>query len=118
MPDHRYVPRSFFVNDIDFGLPGSELLWKPKANWQGDATEDQARASSIQHRVAQAINERVSQDYRSRREFAATVGMDYERLGRVLRGEYVMRLEEIGLAERVFGLGIRLIAGLKSADRD
>jgi hypothetical protein len=118
MPDRRYIPRSFFVNDIDFGVPGVDLVWKSVSMWRLGATEDQARASSIQHQVSQTINERASRDYRTRREFAAAAGLDYERLGRVLRGEYVMRLEEIGVAERVFGLGIRLVVGPLVADRD
>lgn len=106
------------MNDIDFGLPGAELIWRPASEWLSGATEDQARASSIQHRVAQTINERASVIYRTRREFAADVGIDYERLGRVLRGEYVMRLEEIGAAERAFGLGILLVVGPLTADRE
>jgi hypothetical protein len=110
VPDRRYIPRSFFLNDIDFGLVDVELRWKPTSAWTPGSTEDQARASWIQHCIAQA--------YGTRREFAAAAGVDYERLGRVLRGEYVMRLEEIGLAERVFGVGVRLTTGSIAPHRD
>jgi hypothetical protein len=110
MPTRRYVPRSFFVNDLDFGVPDKELKIKPASAWRPGSTEDYARASSMQHHIAQAMNERIEVLYPTRKAFAEGARLDYERLGRVLRGEYVMRLEDIGMAERLLGLSIRLIA--------
>jgi hypothetical protein len=110
MPTHRYVPRSFFVNDLDFGLPGRDLRWKRRGDWRPGSTEDYARAAWMQHRVAQEVNERIEALYSTRRDFAAHADVDYERLGRVLRGEYVMRLDDMGMAERLLGLSVRLVA--------
>jgi hypothetical protein len=110
MPTHRYVPRSFFVNDLDFGLPDRELKLKPQPEWRPGSTEDYARAASMHHHLAQAMNERIEVLFPTRRAFALDAGLEYERLGRVLRGEYVMRLEDIGMAERLLGLSIRLFA--------
>lgn len=65
---------------------------------------DQLAASRWQHRIAYAINERVLFDYDSLVDYAQFSGVNYARLGRLLRGEAVIRLEDVATAERVLGL--------------
>jgi hypothetical protein len=111
MPDSRYIPRRFFRNDVDFGDPEIELEWKDRADWPDGVTEDEARAAWIQHRVAQSMRRQIAARYPTLAAFAELAGMKPARLGRILHGEYVMRLDDIGLAERMLGVTLKLVEG-------
>lgn len=111
MSDNRYVPRSFFKNDLDFGKPDTMLVMKDRVDWPVGTTEDQARAARLQHLVAQVMLTQISARYPSQQAFAAEIGMKPARFGRIVRGDNVMRLEDIGTAERLLGLGLRLLEG-------
>lgn len=111
MSDNRYVPRNFFKNDLDFGKPDATLAIKDRVDWPAGTTEDQVRAARLQHFVAQVMLTQISARYPSQQAFAVEIGMKPARFGRILRGDNVMRLEDIGTAERLLGLGLRLVEG-------
>ena len=111
MSDSRFNPRRFFRNDLDFGVPDRELIWRDRAEWPENASEDWARAAWLQHHLAQSMRTQIAARFPSMAAFAATAGMKPARLGRILRGDDIMRLEDIGLAERLLGLNVRLVEG-------
>jgi hypothetical protein len=101
MPTPRYVPRSFCVTPSRFGS-----IERPE--WRtGDQTSflisDQLGASQLQHKCAFAIRQRAMERFGSITEFASVAGVNGVRMGRVLRGEIVMKLEDLATAERVLG---------------
>jgi hypothetical protein len=109
MPTRKYVPRAFFQNDIDFGDPTKKLLWRGRAEWPPNTNEDQAAAAWTQHLLAGAILSQVEARYASMLAFTKAAGINYDRFGRIVRGEYVMRLEDVALAGRLLGVQLRLI---------
>jgi hypothetical protein len=111
MADSKFIPRQFFRNDLDFGVPEKDLLWKERSNWPNGATEDWARAAWLQHHLAQSMRAQIKTRFATLATFAEIAGMKPARLGRILRGDYIMRLEDIGLAERLLGLNVRLVEG-------
>ncbi len=111
MSDNRYVPRKFFKNDLEFGRPNATLLIKDRVDWPAGSTEDQLRAARLQHVVVQVMLTQISVRYLSQQAFADEIGMKPARFGRIVRGDNVMRLEDIGTAERLLGLGLRLVEG-------
>jgi len=115
MPDNRYVPRKFFKNDLDFGTPDVKLVLKERTDWPAGATEDQARAAHLQHQVAQVMLTQITARYPSIQAFAAEIGMKPARFGRMVRGDNIMRLEDIGTAQRLLGLEVKLIEGAPRA---
>jgi len=100
MTSHRYVPRSFTLDPLDFGRPGVELRWRTPPETVPEI--DQYTASQVQHHWAVRIRAAVerAREYSSVKDFAAANGFDYAKLSRVLRGENVMRLDDIAAARR------------------
>ena len=105
VPNSRYVPRAFSLEPLNFGRK-PQLRWQAEASLS-DASLDQLRASQIQHLIAVQIVDQVTFRFDSLVDYADYADVNYARLGRVLRGEIVMRLEDVAKAERT--LGLRLI---------
>lgn len=101
----RYEPRSFAVDFHDFGSV-RKIRWKAEASLSG-AELDYLLASQLQHAYAVRINEQIAKLHGTMREYANATGHNYQRLGRMLRGEIVMRLDDISNAERHLGIGLR-----------
>lgn len=101
----RYEPRSFAVDFHDFGSV-RKIRWKPVGALSGPQL-DYLLASQLQHAYAVRINEQITKLHGSVREYAKAAGHNYQRLGRMLRGEIVMRLDDISNAERQLGIGLR-----------
>ncbi|MEX1080161.1 MAG: hypothetical protein WED09_13760 [Homoserinimonas sp.] len=101
----RYEPRSFAVDAHNFGRV-RKVRWKPDEAFTGSEL-DYLLASKMQHAYAVVINEQILDHHGSIREYAASAGHNYQRLGRMLRGEIVMRLDDITNAERQLGIGLR-----------
>lgn len=60
----------------------------------------------MQNAYAVAIRAEVRRHYSSLKEYAQTAGVDYQRLTKMLRGEAIMRLEDIASAHRHLGITI------------
>lgn len=101
----RYEPRSFAVDFHDFGSV-RKIRWKAEDSLSGEEL-DYLLASQLQHTYAVKINEQITNLHGTVREYAKVAGHNYQRLGRMLRGEIVMRLDDISNAERQLGIGLR-----------
>jgi hypothetical protein len=74
--------------------------------WVCGTTDEQVSridAARLQHEFALAITRRLHSKRLSIREYAKSTGGGYDRLAKVLRGEAIMRLEDISDAERLLG---------------
>ena len=104
MSDSRYVPRSFAVTPTDFGQK-STIEWVSDADLPNKEI-DWLRASQLQHGFARQIRLAIGREFESVQEFADVNELDYRRLSRVLRGEAIMRLEELAAVERILTLSV------------
>jgi hypothetical protein len=100
----RFAPKSFCVDPKRFGRfedPG----WVDSREYSSD-TLDQFMASGMQNKVAVAMRSAIKAKYRTADRYADAVGIDLTRLGRLLCGTVVMRLEDVANARR--NLGVQL----------
>ena len=99
MTDSRYVPRSLSDEPGSFGR-AEVLRWKTSDTIAGSA---RIRAGRLQHFYAIRIRKRIIDERTTAKEFASNAGISYDRLMKVLRGEMIMRLEDIAAADLVLG---------------
>jgi len=104
MSDSRYVPRAFAVTPAEFGQK-SNIEWVSDADLPNKEL-DWLRASQLQHGFAHQIRVAIGRDFESVQEFADVNELDYRRLSRVLRGEAIMRLEDLATIERTLSMAI------------
>lgn len=103
MTSPRFEPRSYLVEPEVFGRAG--VAWKSLAPGASEDVRDQLQASKTQHAVVVlAIRRRIRQRNLSMRGYADRNAINYQRLSSVLRGQQIMRLEDIANAERNLGL--------------
>lgn len=60
-------------------------------------------AARLQHEFALVIHRRLEARNESIRQYSARAGIGYDRMAKVLRGEAIMRLEDIADADRLLG---------------
>lgn len=60
-------------------------------------------AAQLQHEYAIRIRVGIERAGSSLKAYASDAGMSYDRAGKMLRGEVVMRLEDIAMADVVLG---------------
>lgn len=108
MTSPGYVPKSFARS------PYRHLFGKsPAIIWeQRDEPRDAVRleASRLQHAYACVIRVRARGKFGSIKAYAESLGVDSQRLQRVLRGDVPMRLEDIGAAALTLGESIHATA--------
>jgi hypothetical protein len=68
--------------------------------------QDRAQAALLQHQYAVRITQRLRQQRITLTSYATLAGVGYDRMSKVLRGEAVMRLEDIAQAERILEGGV------------
>lgn len=95
----RYHPRRYSAEPKGFGKVSS-IRWRSVE----PGTEDQHLAAKIQHSWAVQISRAADERYGSLKAYAQTAGVSYDRLARVIRGEEIMRLEDIATARRVLDI--------------
>jgi len=99
----RFLASSFAIDPDDFGEV-ENIKWRSDAGYS-EAMLDQFEASRMHHRIALAMRKAIREQYGTDNAYAAAIGMNRTRLGRLLGGKVVMRLEDIANARR--NLGIR-----------
>jgi hypothetical protein len=99
MTDSRYVPRDLSDEPAGFGR-AAILKWKSSDSIGGAA---RIRAANIQHFYTIRIRKRITDELMTAKQFAAKSGISYDRLMKVLRGEMIMRLEDIAAADLILG---------------
>ena len=96
----KFEPRTFCVDPHLFGKYES-IEWR--AVDIGDAARtDQLQAARIQHKAALAMLRKIrsNPEFRTVKRYAEAIGADPTRMGRLLRGSIVMRIEDLVSAER------------------
>lgn len=75
-------------------------------SWLQGTSESEAsqiEAARLQHALALKITGRLRERGHSIRTYADLAGIGYDRMAKVLRGEALMRLEDVSDAERLLG---------------
>jgi hypothetical protein len=108
--DSRYVPRDYALDPHHFGSLTKLVHWREDLT--SDADLDRLRAAQAQHRYAGRIRSSIrSTGSGTAKAFAEANRLNYAHLSRMLRGEIIMRLEDVATAERllpgVFDAGSR-----------
>lgn len=99
MSNPRFRPRNYVQGANGFGGYG-EVDWiVPRS----DDEADRLMAAQMQHRFARQIRRSAGAQYGSVRAYADNHGLSYDRLAKLLRGETLMRLEDIAQADRLLG---------------
>ena len=93
------MPRALSDEPGSFGR-AEVLRWKTSDTIAGSA---RIRAARLQHFYAIRIRKRIIDERTTAKEFASKSGISYDRLMKVLRGEMIMRLEDIAAADLVLG---------------
>lgn len=103
MPAPRYVPRNYASRDAAVFGKQEKLRWR-SIDELTDHELDELRASQMQHALALRINDQILYRFQSLVDYADFASIKPATLGRMLRGETVMRLEDIARAERLLGV--------------
>lgn len=78
----------------------TDITWVPATSSE---MVRRIEASRLQHEFALVIRRRLVARSESIRQYSARVGIGYDRMAKVLRGEVIMRLEDIADADRLLG---------------
>lgn len=107
MPGPRYTPRNFVIPPRDFGRRLVAEWRTPDSNWTAKEVA-QLEAARLQHRIAYGILEVYlpSSPTGTITALSAELGMTYDRLQRMLNGQVVMQLEDIGLFGSLDGFDV------------
>ena len=99
MTNPRFQPRRYPADSRAFGRT-EQIDWVPVQ----PGTEDQHLASQFQHDWVVLIRLAARRKYGSLKGYANATGQNYNRVARVMRGEAIMRLEDIAVADRTLGI--------------
>ncbi|RYD00125.1 hypothetical protein SJ20_05790 [Micrococcus sp. MS-ASIII-49] len=102
MSDPRYVPCLWAREPGQFGRR-LDVRWRDPATSVDRSELDAARRQNL---VTVRIRGALDEQGRTIRWYAQQVGCSYDRMTRLLRGEIVMRLQDITDAERILRLAI------------
>jgi len=97
-----YIPRQYAVPPATFGK-ARDIAWRNTADLS-ERDRERLYASQIQHEVAFQINAALQQLRWTQADYAREAEMTAQRIGAVLRGAVPMRLEDLGVARRIFGI--------------
>jgi hypothetical protein len=96
-----YSPRQYAVPPATFGK-ARDIAWRNTDLSERD--RERLYASQIQHEVAFQINAALQQLRWTQADYAREAKMTAQRIGAVLRGAVPMRLEDLGVARRIFNI--------------
>lgn len=105
MSDPRFRPRQLAAprDRQNFGKV-TEISWLQGTS---ESEASQIDAARLQHTLALKITGRLRERGYSIRTYADLAGVGYDRMAKVLRGEALMRLEDVSDAERLLGAVVR-----------
>lgn len=99
MSDPKYKPRDYCAEPGGFGRVIS-VEWLPAPNDRSAALH---AAAVLQHHFALGIRQRLAARGLKPQLYAKAAGTGYDRLLKMLRGDVVMRLEDIAIADLILG---------------
>ncbi|MFK0402001.1 hypothetical protein ACIQTT_06695 [Microbacterium sp. NPDC090225] len=107
MSNPRYLPRSFVLPPRDFGRRQRAEWRKPDSTWSQKEVA-QLDAAQLQHQVAYGVLEEFlpTSEIRTITALAERLDMPYPRVQRMLNGQTVMQLEDIGHLRRLLGAAL------------
>ena len=108
MSSPRFKPRRCASAPHMFGVT-EQIEWNEDA--RSDYERDRLAAAKLQHQFAVIIRAKAKTKFKSVAKYAEAAGVPYDRIGKVLRGEAIMRLEDIAQAERLLGV---ILPGLET----
>ena len=116
MTNPRFRPKTFCKPTKNFGTV-RPVTWD-NPDTMRDSELDQLGTARIQHAHAQQVRAALAADGASIASYAEEYGIDKTRLGRILRGDVIMRVEDMVNAERSLKLRERrAAAGEDPAER-
>lgn len=101
MSDPRFHPREMAAPSDRHNFGKVEAISWRECTTELDASQN--GAARLQHALALIIAGRLRDKGHSIRSYAKLVGLGHDRMAKVLRGEVVMRLEDVSDAERLLG---------------
>jgi hypothetical protein len=104
MSDPRFRPRDFCVDSNLFGK--AEVV-----EWISAVSEQEHLlvAAKIQHYFAWRIRHQIKNSVHPTKVYAVASRTSYDRLMKMLRGETIIRLEDLGRAENILGVKVLLM---------
>lgn len=90
----------------------AEISWLQGSS---EAEASQIEAARLQHALALKITGRLRERGYSIRAYADLAGVGYDRMAKVLRGEALMRLEDVSDAERLLGAVVQPLINVKDS---
>lgn len=100
MSNPRFVPKNYAIEPDAFGRART-IAWVQRV--RSNDERDRVEAAKLQHHFAVLIRRRAREKYRSMTAYAKHCDMPYDRLSKVMRGEVIMRFEDLAQAERILG---------------
>lgn len=113
MTNPRFRPRAYAEIPVEFGK-FERIVWIAPT-----AVEDQDRLSAARwhHMYACRINKRLRERGATVAQYADMAGSGYDRLSKMLRGDVLIKLEDVAQAERLLG-GILKVKPRQAANDD
>lgn len=99
MSDPRFKPRRYTTEPAVYGK-AETIGWKETRT---DQERDRLLAAQLQHRYAVRITRRAQRKFGSLKAYARATDLNYDRLSKIIRGEALMRFEDLAHAERLLG---------------
>ena len=107
----KTLPRNCLDNPKDFGR-------KVNCKWRDSLDSADLATAEVQHRFAISVKERVRAEYGSLRTYCEETGQNYQRLGRILRGELPLAINDIASASEHLGVSVSSIGAGKTKSRN
>lgn len=114
MTNPRYRPRGYAEIPVEFGKY-EEISWLTPATV---AEQDRLWAARWHHLYACRINKRLREGGRTVAEYAEMTGSGYDRLSKMLRGDVLIKFEDVAQAERLLGRILRVKPRQAASDDD
>lgn len=103
----KTLPRNCLDNPRDFGR-------KVNCKWRDSLDSADLATAEVQHRFAISVKERVRAEYGSLRAYCEDTDQNYQRLGRILRGELPLAINDIANASEHLGVSVSSIGAAKT----
>ena len=98
MAARRIVPRNYCAEPHLFGK-ADIVRWIEVPDGERFAL----RAAQLQHQFAVRIRDAIRAEGRNLKGYASSVGCDYDRMSKILRGALPMRLDDVAAADIELG---------------
>lgn len=106
-------PCHYLIDPKQFGK-----TLEPRWRHEPEALASELEAAKIQNECAFEMRKAILAKYGSVSKYCRSTQQDYQRIGRVLRGEIQLRSEDLGQAAVKLGISVRFISKFASFSKD